>query len=397
VTSQGAVRPMDVRISSIVTLARPFMRFLRQQQIPHAGRSSLQRGAPQANCVSRSMSTARVSGRVALWLAAALLVAQPTSATAQAYYGLEGGRPGRIGDASPTPRGSLDLELLPIRFEQYDGGARRWRTDPKVSLGIAPFTEIELRVPIIHVDPGVAGSQTETGIGGLAVGVLRALTIETGAIPALAVAADWIAPVGGQAASVSSYSGALFITKTFTGMRVHLNAAAGTWSTRKPKPPGPVPCPVNVPPGTVLPPGCIPPPPPDVPCDRVPASGLSFACLPGSGATLSANTSSTQGARADTTKLSGPRFMGGIGIDHAIALTSTLLLADFVVERFVDLYDEHDYTAEVGIRQQLTPQFVLDVGVGRRFGGTIGSTSATLGLSYELPVGRGGKVRKGDR
>ena len=89
--------------------------------------------------------------------------------------------------------------------------------------------------------------------------------------------------------------------------------------------------------------------------------------------------------------------MGGIGIDHAIALTSTLLLADFVVERFVDLYDTHDYTAEVGIRQQLTPQFVLDVGVGRRFGGAVGSTSATLGLSYELPVGRGGKVRKGDR
>ena len=345
------------------------------------------------------MSTALVRVRPALWLAAALLVAQPLSATAQSYYGLEGGRPGRIGDASPTPRGSLDLELLPIRIEQYDGGARRWRTDPKISLGIAPFTEIELRVPFIHVDPGVAGSPTETGVGGLAVGVLRALTIETGPIPAVAVAADWIAPVGGQAASVSSYSGALYITKTFTAMRVHLNAAAGTWATRKPKPAGPVACPTNLPPGTALPPGCIPPPPPDVPCDRVPTAGLSFACLPASGgAAMRANAPSTQGALADTTtRLSGPRFMGGIGIDHAIALTSTLLLADFVVERFVDLYDTHDYTAEVGIRQQLTPQFVLDVGVGRRFGGSVGSTSATLGLSYELPVGRGGKVRKGDR
>ena len=89
--------------------------------------------------------------------------------------------------------------------------------------------------------------------------------------------------------------------------------------------------------------------------------------------------------------------MAGIGVDHAFALSSTLLLADFVVERFVDLYDKPDFTAEVVIRQQLTPQFVLDVGVGRRFGGSVGSTSATLGLSYELPVGRGGKVRKGDR
>ena len=282
-------------------------------------------------------------------------------------------------------------------MEQYDGGARRWRSDPKVSLGIAPFTEIELRVPIVRVDPG-GGSPAETGVGGVAVGVLRALTIETGAIPAVAVAADWIAPVGSQAASVSSYSGSLFLTKTFTGMRVHLNAAAGTWSTRAPKPPGPIPCPTNVPPGTVLPPGCIPPPPPDVPCDRVPTAGLSFACLPGSGATLRANAPSTQRALADTTgKLSGPRFMAGIGIDHAIALSSTLLLADFVVERFVDLYDKHDYTAEVGIRQQLTPQFVLDIGVGRRFGGTIGSTSVTLGVAYELPVGPGGGVQKADR
>jgi hypothetical protein len=116
------------------------------------------------------------------------------------------------------------------------------------------------------------------------------------------------------------------------------------------------------------------------------------------GATLSANASAAQGARADTTTiLSGPRFMAGIGVDHAIALSSTLLLADFVVERFVDLYDTADLTAEVGIRQQLTPQFVLDVGVGRRFGGTTRATSVTLGVSYELPIGRGARVQKADR
>jgi hypothetical protein len=89
--------------------------------------------------------------------------------------------------------------------------------------------------------------------------------------------------------------------------------------------------------------------------------------------------------------------MAGIGVDHAFALSSTLLVADFVVERFVDLYDEPDFTAEVGVRQQLTPQIVLDLGVGRRFGGAIRSTSVTLGVSYEVPVGRGGAVRKEDR
>ena len=336
-----------------------------------------------------------MSLRPALWLAAAFFVARPASVTAQSYYGLEGGRPGRIGDAAPTPRGTLDLELLPIRFEQYDGGLRRWRSDPKLSLGVAPFTEIELRVPLLRVDPGVAGLPAEMGVGGLAVGVLRALTIETGALPALAVGADWIAPVGGMAASVSSYNGSLFLTKTFTGMRVHLNAAAGTWSTRKPKP-VPIQCPTSFPPGTVVPPGCTPPPPPDVPCNRTPTNGMSFACLP-SAAAVRADAPSTVGAVADTTKLSGPRFMAGIAVDHAIALSSTLLIADFVVERFVDLYDTPDLTAEVGIRQQLTPQIVLDLGVGRRFSGTVRSTSVTLGVAYELPVGRGGAVQKADR
>ena len=352
--------------------------------------------ADQATTYSASVSLERV--RCAFLLAATLLVARPGSAAAQSYYGLEGGRPGRIGDAAPTPRGTLELEVLPVRFELYDGGSRRLRADPKLSLGIAPFTEIELRVPILRVDPGVAGSRAETGVGGLAVGLLRALTIETGALPAVAVAADWLAPVGGLAASTSSYSGGLFLTKTFPGMRVHLNAAAGTWSTRAPKPIGPTPCPTTTPPpGTVLPPGCTPPPPPDVPCDRIPTAGLSFACLPSSAAAVRGDASSTVGAASDTMKLSGPRFMAGIGVDHAFALSSTLLIADFVVERFVDLYDKPDFTAEVGVRQQVTPQIVLDLGVGRRFGGTIRSTSVTLGLSYEVPVGRGGGVRKEDR
>jgi hypothetical protein len=336
--------------------------------------------------------------RPAVLFAVALLVARPASAISQSYYGLEGGRPGRIGDASPVPRGTLELEVLPVRFELYDGGSRRLRTDPKLSLGIAPFTEIELRVPILRIDPGVAGSRPETGVGGLAVGVLRALTIETGALPAVAVAADWLAPVGGLAASVSSYSGGLFLTKTFPGMRVHLNAAAGTWSTRAPKPFGPTPCPTGTPPpGTVVPDGCTPPPPPDVPCDRIPTAGLSFACLPANASAMRGDAPSALGAASDTMRLSGPRFMAGIGVDHAFALSSTLLVADFVVERFVDLYDEPDFTAEVGVRQQLTPQIVLDLGVGRRFGGAIRSTSVTLGVSYEVPVGRGGAVRKEDR
>ena len=70
--------------------------------------------ADQATTYSASVSLARV--RLAFLLAATMLVARPASATAQSYYGLAGGRPGRIGDAAPTPRGTLELEVLPVRF-----------------------------------------------------------------------------------------------------------------------------------------------------------------------------------------------------------------------------------------------------------------------------------------
>jgi hypothetical protein len=336
--------------------------------------------------------------RSALCLTAALLIARPASA--QAYYNLESGRPVRVGDAVPTARGTVDLELFPLRFEQFEGGARRLRSDPKLTLGVAPLTEIDIRLPMLAVYPGTPGARTSAGLGGLAVGALRALTIETGPVPAVALGGEFVIPVGNLAASVGSYSGNLFVTKTFALMRIHLNASAGTWSIRAtPSSSNITPCPTAVPPGTVVPPGCTITQPivPDVPCDRTPTEGLQLACLPRSVAIGGGEATRAAAVAADTAvRLSGSRFMAGIGVDHAFALSSTLVTADFVVERFVDLYDSNAFTAELGLRHQVTPQLVFDAGVGQRFGGAPGSTSVTLAFSYEIPVNRS-RAPKGDR
>ena len=306
-------------------------------------------------------------------------------ARAQGYYNLDAGRPGRVEDASPTARYELELQLLPVRFERFASGATRWRADPKLSYGVAPFTELELRVPLLQVNAR-GGSRSQAGIGGIAIGGLHALTLETGAIPALALAGEWIAPVGGMSAPVGSYSAKVIGTKTLKPLRVHLNAGFGTWS-RRPPPPGAPSCPSVVEPGTVVPPGCGGgiPSVPDTPCDRI--GGARFACLvraPVVERASRARSAQTNAAITDTSSV-GYRWVSGLGVDRAFALASTLVSADVVAERFIGLYDSIDWSAELGVRRQLTPTVVFDFGIARHFAGVAMSNAVTAGITYGAP------------
>lgn len=82
----------------------------------------------------------------------------------------------------------------------------------------------------------------------------------------------------------------------------------------------------------------------------------------------------------------GSRWMAGIGVDRPFALTSTLVGADVFAERFIGLYNRIDWTAEAGLRQQWTPQLVLDLGVVRRYLGVAPYTAVTVGATYAMPV-----------
>jgi hypothetical protein len=293
------------------------------------------------------------------------------------YYNLDSGRPTRIEDAVATPLGELEAQLLPLRGEWVSDGTQRVRYEPKLSFGVLPLTEIELRVPVVHTrSPATAPS---TGIASAGIGALHAFNVET-TWPAFALAAEAVLPVGSLSASTGSFSVKGLMTKTFPFMRLQVNVAGGTWSIR-PTPISPVSgggtlC-GNAP---GVPPCLIP----DVPCTLIPtglSAAPSFACMP--------STFTTASAGAGAAPTTGAHWMAALGIDHAWPLISTLAVADIVIDRFDGLYPLDDWTAELGLRRQVAPQLVFDFGVSRRFAGTTQSTSLTVGLSYSMSMRRG--------
>jgi hypothetical protein len=108
----------------------------------------------------------------------------------------------------------------------------------------------------------------------------------------------------------------------------------------------------------------------------MPNGGPSFACAPSSATLPSPAVPPTIGAH----------WMGGLAIDHTFPMVSTLLIADLAVDRYVGLYPLDDWTAELGVRHQLTPELMADFGLARRFAGTTQSTSVTLGVTYAAPL-----------
>ena len=293
------------------------------------------------------------------------------------YYNLDAGRPTRIEDASPVPRFELEVQVPSLRLERLAGGAHRWRMEPKLAYGVAPFTDIEVRAPFIVVDSPEPDVPVRSGIGGLAVGVMREVTLERGVWPALAIAAEWIAPVGGLSAPVGSYAVKGIATRTFTFARAHVNAAYGTYSAKvnecaRPRP-------INVP----APPGCPANAVPfDPPCDVAPVGGVAFSVA------RCGVAQRVEPQEFDATRSVGMRWLTGVGIDRVFALSSTLVSADVVAERFAGLFARTDVSAELGVRRQWSPQLVLDVGVARHFTGLLRSNSVTLGATYGFALPR---------
>ena len=127
-----------------------------------------------------------------IWRAIAVLLmaALPSTAVSQTdRYNLDSNRPLRVEDALPTERRSLDVQLAPLRLETFQLGGRRWRMEPKLSYGVASLTEVELRVPLLFVQPGTTGAPTTLGLTSIGVGALRAINTETSLFPALAISA----------------------------------------------------------------------------------------------------------------------------------------------------------------------------------------------------------------
>ena len=312
-----------------------------------------------------------IAGAVLLFVAIPLSAARLPAQTE--YYNLDAGRPTRVEDAVSAERYALELLLGSLRIERLAGGVQRWRTEPKAIYGILPFTDVEIRVPVVRsLLPGIGAAST--GIAGVGIAALHAFNLETYHLPALALSSEVLLP-GGEpfGAPGTSYSVKALLTRSTRIARLHLNGAVGTYSVR------PVPtadtsgCGLVSLAGTCVN-GRTTPVPPDFPC------ASEHTSEPTAQAAIAA-ASATSGA-PDFTRSRGNRWLIGVGVDRGLALQSLLVSGDIYAERFIGLYQLTDWTAELGARHQLTPTLVFDIGATRRFAGTVQSSAATIGLTY---------------
>lgn len=76
------------------------------------------------------------------------------------------------------------------------------------------------------------------------------------------------------------------------------------------------------------------------------------------------------------------RWRAGAAVDRTFALHSTLLAAEVVASQPVGAGRPVSWTAGAGMRRQVAPRWVLDVGIGRRFAGDVRGWSTAIGSSY---------------
>lgn len=281
------------------------------------------------------------------------------------YRNLEGGRPLRVTDATPTERYSLDLDLTTLRLERLSLGRYRLQYEPRVAYGILPRTEISFRVPSFYRERSVS---PRGGVAGLGIGAENQLLMERQSIPAVALSAEVFIPAGPNALR-TSYSMKGIATKSFTPGRLHLNASYGTFAVRK-----------------AVAGGVLAPPVIDGPCDFVvPETGLSIKafCMAPNYSQQAAAAAADEGAIV--TKF---RWLAGAGVDKSFAISSLLVAADVVVEKYEGIGRAADWTAEAGARKQVTQFLVLDLAAGRRFTGISKAWFATAGSTITMSLRR---------
>ncbi|WP_310570750.1 hypothetical protein [Gemmatimonas sp.] len=260
-------------------------------------------------------------------LAAALTlsaVSLPKVALAQTdYYNTDAGRPLQIEDAYAVERRALEIQAAPLRLERNRRGVYSWGIEPELAYGLFRRTQVEIGLPIALLDAGVGGKTV--GITGLDASVLYNLNTET-RIPALAIGASVLAPVGGLAADETYASVKGIATKTFRWARFHVN---GQYTA-----------------------------------GDAPVAAAGGADAVGAGAS----------------ELS--RWLSGVSVDRPLPLRSMLLSGEVFVRQPLHADEPLEWNAAVGTRVQLSPRVALDVGAGSRLSGDDKGWFATVGGAY---------------
>lgn len=241
-------------------------------------------------------------------LGAAVLITFARALPAQTdYYNTDAGRPIRTEDAYPVERRALELQIAPLRLERAHGGTYSWGIEPEVAVGLLPRTQFEIGVPLLYTDRGAGRS--DAGLAGVELAVLHNLNVET-SIPAFALAAEALLPIGALAPDKAYYSVKAIATRTYTWARFHVN---GQYTFG----------------------------------DDAAGTGIAHAG-----------------------ELS--RWSGGLAIDRTFPLRSLLLTAEIVAQQPLSEQADLAWDAAGGARFQLSPRVALDGGAGYRLTGDPG-------------------------
>lgn len=290
------------------------------------------------------------------------------------YYHLDASRPIRVEDASVIERFALEIEAPSIRAERTSDGVYRYRTEPHLSYGILPRTQIELGAPMEYRD---APGRSFGGLVGISVAGMHSFNNESRTVPALALWGGVRLPVGALSSKAVRAGVKGIATRTFSRGRLHLNAEYSTALRKGSCTPTP---------NTT----CPAPPPPDQfqdtgNCFSV-VSPANFSCAPPPDATAPATAVARQAAAALPATPTRGRWAGGAAIDHAFPLQSVLVAVSAFVEREARAGAPLDWTGEAGARWQLSPRATFDCGIGRHFSGADQSWFLVAGLSFETGV-----------
>jgi hypothetical protein len=260
---------------------------------------------------------------VALGLALLALPLLASRGAAQTdYYNTDAGRPIAVEDAYPIEYRALEFQIAPLRLERAGGGVYSWGVEPEIAAGLLPRTQLEVGFPLVYTDHGLG--ERSTGLAGIEIAALHNLNVET-MIPALALGAEVLLPVGGLGPERAYPSVKGIMTKTFSGARFHLN---GQYTF-----------------------------------------GDDLLVLEPAGGAHGAGEIA--------------RWMGGIAVDHTLPLRSLLLTAEVVARQPLVEASELEWNTAAGARYQWSPRVAVDGGAGYRLTGDNG-WFATFGAALSI-------------
>lgn len=256
------------------------------------------------------------------FILAALLLAGLRVAGAQEwmYTNTDAGRPLRVEDAVVLPRYVLDAYMAPVLLVNGSASGTLWTLRPGLAYGLVPRTQVELAVPL-----GMRAGDA-ISVAGLQLAAQYSLNIETRTIPAIALEAGVLAPIGNAGVANAHPSIEMLVTRTHGWGRVHFNA--GTLFGEEP-----------------------------VDSARV---GLTVASL--------------------------ARWTTGVAVDRGFARSGILATAEILARQPMDPSQDAQWQVGAGVRYQLTPTTLLEAGVSGVAFRAPGSVSVSVGLGRTMAL-----------